>query len=158
MNRVALESFLLKPGFQAVFLFRLSFFFHQKGLIYFPWLIMRINQFFTGAEIDFNTQIGEGMLLPHANGVTIARGAKIGKRFTIFQNATVGHQGFHKIEDYPVIGDNVIVYAGGRVLGGIKVGDNVDIGSNAVVLKDLPSNSVAVGIPAQIKSKKVKNG
>ena len=95
-------------------------------------------------------ELGGGFYISHGYGTTI-NAQKIGKNFHAFQGVTLGQ----KDGGIPTIGDNVTIYAGAKVIGKVIIGDNVEIGANAVVLHDVPSNSIAVGIPAVIKSKKI---
>jgi serine O-acetyltransferase len=90
--------------------------------------------------------IGPGFFILHGWGSRISA-KKIGKNCCIFQHVTVGHT---NATDKPTIGDNVTIYAGAKVLGNIRVGDNSIVGANAVVLKDVPENCTVVGIPAYI--------
>lgn len=100
--------------------------------------------------VDQHCKIGSHLRLDHFVGVVIGNGSIIGDNVKIYQNVTIGQ----KNNQYPTIGNNVIIYAGAKILGGIIIGDNSIIGANAVVLKDVPCNSVAVGIPAKIISRK----
>lgn len=100
----------------------------------------------TGADIPLNCQLGEGLLLPHPNGVVIGPRAVVGKDCLIFQQVTLGSRG----EGAPVIGDHVDIGAGAKILGSITIGNDVKIGANSVVIKDVPSGKTVVGIPAKI--------
>lgn len=102
----------------------------------------------TGAEIDLNSTIGGGLLLPHPNGVVIHPDVCIGPNCLVFQQVTIGTGG--KIPGVPTIGGHVDIGAGAKLLGGIKVGDHAKIGANAVVLSDVPQRATAVGVPARI--------
>ena len=102
----------------------------------------------SGAEIPLNCQIGGGLLLPHPNGVVINSSAKIGPNCLIFQQVTLGTRGG---PDAPVLHGHVDVGAGAKILGGIVIGEHVQIGANAVVTVDVPPYAVAVGIPAAIR-------
>lgn len=96
-----------------------------------------------------SADIGKNLKLPHPMGVIIGRDAKIGNDCTIYQQVTIGQ----KNDKFPTIGNNVIIYAGAKIVGDIKIGNNVIIGANAVVIKDVPDNCTAVGIPARILEK-----
>ena len=100
-------------------------------------------------------QIGDGILIDHGSGVVIGETAIIGDRVTIYQGATIGATGNEKtFKRHPTIGSDVIIGSGAKVLGPVTIGDNVKVGANSVVLQDVPSNSTAVGIPAQIKTRR----
>ena len=94
-------------------------------------------------------KIGDNIHFMHLDGITIGSGVEIGNNCTIYQQVTIGKEK----EQFPTIGNNVTIYAGAKILGGIKIGNNAVIGANAVVLKDVPDNCVAVGIPARIIKK-----
>jgi serine O-acetyltransferase len=94
--------------------------------------------------------IGKNIKLPHPLGIVIGAGVVIKDNVTIFQQVTLGGKGgFHKL-DYPIIENNVIIYAGAKILGSVTIGQNSIIGANSVVLSDIPPDSVAVGVPARI--------
>ncbi len=107
----------------------------------------------TGNEKQWkrHARIGEGILIDHGMGVVIGEATIIGNRVTIYQGVTLGATGNEKQwKRHPTIGNDVVIGSGAKVLGPINIGDNVKIGSNAVVLQDVPSNATAVGIPAKI--------
>lgn len=99
-----------------------------------------------GFEIGLDTKIGNHIMIPHPTGIVIGKGCIIGDECKIYQNVTIGR----KNSGYPTIGHNVTIYPGAIVIGRIKIGNNVIIGANAVVVSDLPDNAVAVGIPAEV--------
>lgn len=99
--------------------------------------------------ISSSAQIGTGLLLPHCFSIMIST-SKIGNNVTILQQVTIGSQRGGKHPGFPTIGDNVFIACGAKVLGGIKVGNNVVIGANAVVIRDVPDNAVVGGVPAKI--------
>jgi serine O-acetyltransferase len=102
----------------------------------------------TGADIPLNCYwLGGGLYLPHPNGIVIHPASEIGKNCTIFQQVTIGAT-VH--DDTPIIGDDVCIGAGAKLLGAIMVGDRARIGANAVVLGNVPEGATAVGIPAKI--------
>ncbi len=94
-------------------------------------------------------KIGENIHFMHLDGITIGSGTKIGNNCTIYQQVTVGKEK----DKFPIIGDNVTIYAGAKIIGNVKIGDNAVVGANAVVIKDVPDNCVAVGVPARIVKK-----
>ena len=105
-----------------------------------------------GAEIPLNcVKLGGGLLLPHPAGVVIHPDACIGDNCLIMQQVTIGTGSRPGL---PRIGSNVNIYAGAKVLGGVLVGDGAEIGANAVVVRDVPPNCVAVGVPAMVRKKR----
>jgi serine O-acetyltransferase len=151
-TRVALESLLFKAGFQAVLLYRLSHWLHERRLTYLAWLLARINQFLTGAEIEFNARIGPGLFVAHPGGIVIGRGTQLGAHTTLFQNVTFGARSWHpaEIRRFPQAGDNCFFCAGAVVVGGIRVGQDCVIAANAVVATDVPDGALAGGVPATL--------
>lgn len=105
-----------------------------------------------GIDIGTNFSIGENLKIEHINGIVIGNDAVIGDNCTIYQQVTIGQ----KNGLYPTIGNNVIIFPGARIIGGINIGDNSIIGTNAVVLHDVPENSVAAGVPAKIIRSSIK--
>lgn len=103
----------------------------------------------SGADIPLNCKLGGGLLMPHPNGIVIHPDARIGPNCLLFQQVTIGYGA----GGVPVLGGHVDVGAGAKLLGAIKIGDHARIGANAVVTKDVPAGSTAVGIPAKIVSK-----
>ncbi len=101
----------------------------------------------TGADIPINSHIGGGLLIPHPNGIVIHPDVKVGVNCLIFQQVTIGSVSGSTI---PNIGGHVDIGAGAKILGGVQIGDDVNIGANAVVLIDIPAGKTAVGIPAKI--------
>ena len=104
-----------------------------------------------GTDLNSGAQFASRPILPHhLNGIIISHYAKIGKNCVIYQQVTIAEDGN---QHAATIGDNVSIGAGAKILGNITIGDNVKIGANAVVTKDIPSNCVAVGVPARIISR-----
>jgi len=152
--KIYLESFIFKAGFLAVFLYRISHWLWRHKLNIFAWSITRISVTLTGAEIEYNMVAGPGLLIPHPVGIVIGRGSKIGSRVTIYHNVTLGVKSWSKdtFNEYPNVGNNVIIFAGAKVLGSIKLGDNCVVGANSVVLHDVPEGAQVFGVPAKIIS------
>lgn len=106
----------------------------------------------TGIQIPLSVQIGKGCLFCHFSCIVFAEGVTIGDYCSIHQGVTIGRSFSGKKEGVPTIGNHVILFPGSKVIGNVKVGNNVIVGTNAVVLDDVPDNCVVVGTPARIVS------
>lgn len=102
-----------------------------------------------GISVPFSAEIGEGFYIGHFGGIIISPSAKIGKNCTLGTGVVIGTRGLGD-KGVPVIGDNVFIGVGAKILGGIRVGNSVRIGANAVVIDDVPDNATVVGIPAKV--------
>ncbi|OGR12572.1 MAG: hypothetical protein A2097_12000 [Desulfobacula sp. GWF2_41_7] len=122
----------------------------RKGLRNFP--LMWIANFRLKAYIEINTlAIGPGLRIYHGDGIVIASGAVIGRGMTIEHQVTIGNRIGHEGElGCPTIGDDVFIGVGAKVLGAIRIGNNVRIGANSVVLHDVPDNATVVGVPGRV--------
>ena len=151
-TKVIFESFVFKAGFQAVVLYRLSHWCHQRRWTYPAWFLARLNTFLTGADIEFNAVIGPGMFISHPVGIVIGRGTRIGRRVTIFQGVTCGVRSWHpdEIRRFPTIGDDCCLFAQATVLGDVHVGNDCIIGAHAVLTQDMPDGALARGVPAVV--------
>jgi len=150
-----LANLFLRPEYLAVFLHRLAYAGTHMGIIgkISARLWWRTNILLTGCTIAPQTMIGPGLNLPHPIGIVIGTKVIIGHHATIYQNVTIGLRHSPLLRDldlYPTIGNNVTIYSGAVIVGGIKIGDGAIIGANAVVTKDIPENCIAVGVPARI--------
>jgi serine O-acetyltransferase len=114
----------------------------------------KIIEIMTGIDIPANTQVGKGFYIGHFGEIIINEDVKIGENCNISQGVTIGVGGRGENSGCPIIGDRVFIGPGAKIFGKIKIGNDVAIGANAVVTKDLPDNAVAVGIPAKIISYK----
>jgi serine O-acetyltransferase len=152
---VKISRFLLKPGIWAVLGYRVGRRLYLYGslpsrliLMLYMLLVMIPLKLITGIEIYPETKIGAGFYIEHYGTIFIAPTTVIGRNCTIFQGVTIGaNLGGHKAA---VIGDNVIIGAGAKVIGDIAVGNNVIIGANAVVTRDVEDNVVVAGVPAVV--------
>jgi serine O-acetyltransferase len=141
---------LLSQGFQAILVYRFFHWLKQKGIPGQPirFLCERFIEVLTGISIPAECSIGSGFRIHHFGGIILHPSVIIGNNCTIYHEVTIGDRG--GAGGAAKIGNNVMIGAGAKIIGEITIGDNCKIGANAVVLKDLPSNSVAVGIPARI--------
>ena len=96
--------------------------------------------------VSCQSEIGEFVSFPHPVGIVIGFGVKVGNDCVIYQNVTLGQNK----GKYPQIGNNVVIFAGAKIIGNIKIGDNVIVGTNSVVIHDIPSNCIGAGNPAVI--------
>lgn len=151
------EIFFLYPGFHAIVAYKLARFFYTLRLLFIARLISQISRFFTGIEIHPGATIGKNFFIDHGVGVVIGETVTIGNNCTLYHGVTLGGTGKAKGKRHPTLRDNVLVGANAIVLGPVVIGNNCKIAAGAVVLKDIPDNSTAAGVPADIVSKKQKN-
>lgn len=143
-----IKAYLMEPGFNCTFWFRLV----SKYPNPFMKLILRKKQIKFGIEIPVGANIGKGFYIGHWGGVIIHPEAVIGENCNISQGVTIGVANGGKKPGVPCIGDRVYIGSGAKVFGGIKIGNDVAIGANAVVNKDVPDGVSVAGIPAKIVS------
>ena len=144
--RSALEIFLLYPGVHAVIWHRVARFFYRIKFKFVARCISQIVRRSTGIEIHPGAQIGKNLFIDHGAGVVIGETSVIGDNCTIYQNATLGGTGKECNKRHPTLKNNVIVVAGAKILGNITIGNNVKVGANSTVLKDVPDNCTVVGV------------
>ena len=148
--RTKLEVFLLYPSIHARLAHMISHFLYKKNLLFLARLISQIARFLTAIEIHPGATLGAGILIDHGMGVVIGETAELGDRITIYHGTTLGGTGKEKGKRHPTVGDNVVIGAGSKVLGNIKIGSNSKIGANSVVLDDVPEGATVVGIPGKV--------
>ncbi len=144
------EVLLLSSGVHAILAYRVA---HKLYLSkhYFPArLISQIARAATGIEIHPGATIGKGFFIDHGMGVVIGETTEIGNNCSIYQGVTLGGTGKDVGKRHPTLGNNVMVGAGAKVLGPFTIGDNTKIAAGAVVLKEIPDESTAVGVPARV--------
>ena len=113
-------------------------------------MVSNYAKFWTAIEIHPGAQIGKRLVIDHGVGVVIGETAIIGDDVLIFHGVTFGGKTLNPVKRHPTVGNNVIVGAGAKLIGNITIGDNCAIGSNAVVTKDMPNGTVAVGVNARL--------
>ena len=148
--RNSLEIFLLYPGLKAIRMYRKAHKAFLKGHFFRARLISQRAARKTGIEIHPGATIGRRLVIDHGTGIVIGETAEIGDDVLIYQGVTLGGTGKDEGKRHPTIGNNVMISAGAKVLGPIKVGDNARIAAGAVVLKEVPANSTVVGVPAKV--------
>ena len=148
--RSKLEIFLLYPGVHATIFHRVSHWLWKHNLRFLARLNSQIARHATGIEIHPGAVIGRRFVIDHGMGIVIGETTEIGDDVLIYHGVTLGGTGKDHGKRHPTIGNNVMVSAGAKVLGPFKVGDNSRIAANAVVLREVPEDATAVGIPARI--------
>ncbi len=144
------QVIFLYPGFHILFFHRIAHFFQKHNLLLIARLLSQVGRMITGIEIHPGAKIGKGLFIDHGMGVVIGSTTEIGNNCTIYHGVTLGGTTNVMGKRHPTLGDNIMVGCGAKVLGAIIIGNNVKIGANAVVVKDVPSNSTVVGIPGRI--------
>lgn len=112
--------------------------------------LQKVVEVLTGAEIANRAQIGKGLFMPHTNGIVIHTDAIIGEHCSISHQVTVGIGSRGSKRGVPIVGNRVFIGPGAKLFGSLSIGNDVAIGANAVVTKDIPDNAVALGIPARV--------
>ena len=154
--RSAFEVLTCYPGLHALTMHRLAHACWRRGLRWLGRFISHVSRWLTGIEIHPGAVIGCCVFIDHGMGIVIGETAEIGDGSTIYQGVTLGGTSLTKgAKRHPTLGRGVIVGAGAKVLGGFTVGDGARIGSNAVVIKEVPAGTTAVGNPARILHKDV---
>ncbi len=139
------------PGLHAVWLHRVAHWFWGIGLKWAGRLVSHLSRWFTGIEIHPAVVVGRRVFIDHGMGVVIGETAEIGDDCTIYQGVTLGGTSLYRgAKRHPTLGKRVVVSAGAKVLGGFTVGDDAKVGSNAVVLKEVPPGATVVGVPGRI--------
>jgi serine O-acetyltransferase len=152
-NPTTLEVIFAYPGVHAIWGHRVSHWLWNRRARVAARTLAELTRVLTGVDIHPGATLGPGLFIDHATGVVIGETAEVGEDVMIYHGVTLGGSGRDTGKRHPTIGDRVIIGAGAKVLGAIKIGDDSRIGANAVVVKEVPSNSVVVGVPGQIISR-----
>jgi len=149
--RSAWEVLTCYPGLHAIYIHKLAHWFWLHGLRWLGRFTSHLGRWFTGIEIHPGAKIGSCVFIDHGMGVVIGETAEVGDGCTIYQGVTLGGTSLYRGEKrHPTLGEGVMVAAGAKVLGGFTVGAGARIGSNAVVVKEVPPGVTVVGIPGRI--------
>ena len=148
--RTHFEILTTYPGVHALLMHRLSHWLWQARLYWLARFMSHIGRGLTGIEIHPGATIGHRVFIDHGMGVVIGETAIIGDDCTLYHGVTLGGTSWNKGKRHPTLEAGVVIGAGAKVLGPITIGAGAKIGSNAVVVKDVPPNATAVGIPARI--------
>lgn len=145
-----LEILLCYSGLHALWFYRLDHWLWNHRIRLLSRWLSQVARLLTGIEIHPAAQIGRRLFIDHGMGVVIGETTVIGDDVTLYQGVTLGGTGKEKGKRHPTIGNGVVVGAGARILGDIRVGDNSRVGAGSVVLRDVPDNSTIVGVPGHI--------
>lgn len=148
--RSKLEIFLLYPGVHATLYHQAAHFCYCHKMKFLARTISQWSRFWTGIEIHPGAKIGRRLVIDHGMGIVIGETAEVGDDCLIYHGVTLGGTGKDQGKRHPTIGNNVLLSTWSKVLGPFKVGDGARIAANAVVLKEIPENATAVGVPARV--------
>jgi serine O-acetyltransferase len=148
--RTRWEILTTYPGVHALIMHRFSHWIWEHRFYWLARFSSHIARWLTGIEIHPGATIGRRVFIDHGMGVVIGETAVIGDDCTLYHGVTLGGTSWNKGKRHPTLETGVVIGAGAKVLGPITIGTNAKIGSNAVVVKDVPAEATAVGIPARI--------
>ena len=152
--RSTIEVLLCYGGLHAIWLHRIAHALYQRGWVLIPRLISNFGRLLTGIEIHPAAKIGRRFFIDHGMGVVIGETAEVGDDCMLYHGVTLGGTSLEATKRHPTLGDGVVVGAGAKILGPITLGEGAHVGANAVVVKDVPANTTAVGVPARLHERK----
>jgi serine O-acetyltransferase len=147
------EVLFCYPGLHAVWFYRLGHWFWRRRWHFAGRFVSHVGRWLTGIEIHPGATIGRRFFIDHGMGVVIGETTEIGDDVTLYHGVTLGGTTWEKTKRHPTLQDGVIVGAGAKILGPITIGEHSRIGSNSVVLRDIPAHSTVVGIPGTVVGK-----
>ncbi len=148
--RSTLEVLLCYPGVHALVLHRFAHAIWRRGFTVSARFVSHVARFLTGIEIHPAARLGPGLFIDHGMGVVIGETAEVGENVTLLQGVTLGGTSLKREKRHPTLGNNVVVGAGAKIIGGFKIGDGSRIGAGSVVVREVPTNSVVVGVPGRV--------
>ena len=148
-----LDLALNSPGLHAIWVYRAAHRLWARGGAAKPVarLLSTVARSLTGVEIHPGATIGRRFFIDHGMGVVIGETAEVGDDVMLYHGVTLGGRSLQKVKRHPTVGNRVTIGAGARVLGPVDIGNDVQIGANSVVVKDVPAGAIATGIPAVIR-------
>jgi serine O-acetyltransferase len=152
-SRTWLEALFCYPGVHALAFHRLAHRLWKARWYGSARFVSHVSRFFTGIEIHPAAKLGPGLFIDHGMGVVIGETAEVGRNCTIYQGVSLAGTSLKREKRHPTLGDNVVVGAGAKIIGGFTIGDNSRIGAGSVVVREVPPNSVVVGVPGRITHK-----
>lgn len=148
--RSALEVVLCSPGVHAIWVHRAAHACWRAGWYLTARWVAHVGRFLTGIEIHPAAVLGPGLFIDHGMGVVIGETAEVGENVSILQGVTLGGTSLKREKRHPTIGDNVMIGAGAKVIGGFTIGAGSRIGAGSVVVREVPENCVVVGVPGRV--------
>ena len=148
--RSTFEVLLCYPGVHALALHRVAHAIWRRGWTIPARFLSHIARFLTGFEIHPAARLGPGLFIDHGMGVVIGETAEVGENVTLLQGVTLGGTSLKREKRHPTLGNNVVVGAGAKIIGAFKIGDGSRIGAGSVVVREVPTNSVVVGVPGRV--------
>jgi serine O-acetyltransferase len=148
--RSTLEVLLCYPGVHALAFHRLAHAMWRRGWTIPARFLSHVSRFVTGIEIHPAAKLGLGLFIDHGMGVVIGETAEVGENVTLLQGVTLGGTSLKREKRHPTLGNNVVVGAGAKIIGAFKIGDGSRIGAGSVVVREVPTNSVVVGVPGRV--------
>ena len=148
--RNVLEVILLYPGFHILVYHRVAHWLYEHKHFFLARWVSQHGRHKTGIEIHPGAKIGKCLFIDHGMGIVFGETTEIGDNCTIYHGVTLGGTGKDTGKRHPTLGNNVLIGAGTKVLGPVFIGDNARVGAGSVVLRNLPANCTAVGVPAEV--------
>src|SRR3989441_3240644 len=152
-SRTRLEALFCYPGVHALVFHRIGHRLWRRGWCVSARFVSHVSRFLTGIEIHPAAKLGPGLFIDHGMGVVIGETAEVGKNVTIYQGVSLAGTSLKREKRHPTLGDNVVVGAGAKIIGGFTIGDNSRVGAGSVVVREVPPNSVVVGVPGRVTYK-----
>ncbi len=156
--RSFLEILICYPGPKAILFHRVAHFLWRFDIPLVPRILSELSRWLTGIDIHPGAVIGRNLVIDHGMGVVIGETAEIGDHVILYQGVTLGGTTLHPGKRHPTLEDGVVVGAGAKVLGNIRVGKCSRIGANSVVIDPVPAESTVVGIPGRIIHSGIREG
>ncbi len=148
--RNVFEIIFCYPGLHALWIYRIAHWFWVNEFFFLGRFTSHMGRFLTGVEIHPGARIGRKFFIDHGMGVVIGETAEIGDNVTLYHGVTLGGVTWDKVKRHPTLDDNVVIGSGAKILGPFTVGKGAKIGSNSVVVKEVPENATVVGIPGRV--------
>ncbi len=149
-TKTAIELFLTSPGLHAIWIYRIAHVLWGWKLRILARVVSNYAKFWTAVEIHPGAKIGRRLVIDHGVGVVIGETAIIGDDCLIYHGVTLGGKTLDPVKRHPTVGNRVTIGAGAKLIGNITIGDDCAVGANAVVTKNMPNGTVAVGVNARL--------